>query len=113
MTKADDLFGIGDAKDEETPDYVVVSIQPADGWRAVFKNNRLLGIAAFALIEIVPKDLTQPGIPQRAIRPMVVDETGEINDISAFEDFLCIVPPGGDIAACMVGAAAINAENDR
>ena len=108
-----DLFGIGDVKgDDETPDYIVVSIQPADGWRAVFIGNRLLGLAAFALVEMIPKDLTQPVIPQRAIRPMVVDETGEINDVSAFEEFLCVVPPGGDIAACVVAAAAINAQNE-
>lgn len=104
MAKQDtkgDLFGIpdeGDGGDE----YVIVQLISAEGWRAVFQDGkspqRVLGLACFALVEIIPDDPQVAQIPQRTIRPMVVDEFGDVEDVASFEDFVCVVQPGVDIA---------------
>jgi hypothetical protein len=104
-----DLFGIGadDADDDDEdnlPDYVILQIIPAEGWVAVFRDpsignmpTRILGVAGFALVEVIPEDGAPPSpIPVRTMRPMVATEQGEVEDAAAFEDFVCVVPPGGD-----------------
>lgn len=100
-----DMFNLGD--DQNTNDdveaYVIVQLTPADGWRAVFEDPtnasgfRTLGIAAFALVEIIPKNPEVAQIPQRAVRPLVANEHGEVDDIEAFDDFVCLVAPGLDV----------------
>jgi len=108
--KPGDMFGIGDvgegkdadanADGEEGTAYVIIQITPADGWRAVFRDptvnssaaTRTLGLACFALVEVL-QDVQGP--PLRATRPMVATERGEVEDVESFEDFICLVPPGG------------------
>ena len=90
-----DMFGMDD--DGDGDEYVVVQLIAADGWRAVFqsgKEQRVLGLACFALVEIIPDNPQVAQIPQRAIRPMVVDEFGDVEDVASFEDFVCVVQPG-------------------
>ena len=100
-----DLFGMGPDDDDEdaiTP-YVILQVIPAEGWRAVFEDTtvksggavRTLGLAGFALIEFVPQGPDQ--LPARSMRPMVADEHGQIDDVEAFDDFICIVPPGTEL----------------
>lgn len=119
MAKKDkDMFGIGDdggnpnaddadaAEGEEIPPFVILQITPAEGWRAVFRDptvnssaaTRTLGIACFALVEVI-QDVQGP--PLRVTRPMVADERGEVNDVEFFDDFICLVPPGGDVREAM------------
>lgn len=90
-----DLFGIDDEGGDE---YVIVQLISAEGWRAVFNDGknpqRVLGLACFALVEIIPDNPETAQIPQRTIRPMVVDEFGDVEDVAAFEDFVCVVQPG-------------------
>jgi hypothetical protein len=129
MAKKDkDMFGIGDDDgnpnasadaadaDDEIPPFVILQITPADGWRAVFRDptvnsnaaTRTLGLACFALVEVI-QDVQGP--PLRATRPMVADELGEVNDVDFFDDFICLVPPGGDAREAMDYAMrAIEAE---
>lgn len=103
MSKQDtqDMFGMSGDGDEDGGDYVIAQIIAADGWRAVFADfkgpQRVLGLACFALVEIIPDNPEVAQIPQRAIRPMVVDEFGQVEDVEAFDDFLCVVPPGTDV----------------
>jgi hypothetical protein len=106
-----DMFGIGAEEDSNAPQdeadeaYVVLQIIPAEGWRAVFRDSdlggtptRILGVAGFALVEVIPDSQAAVGQPPiRAMRPMVATESGEIEDAASFEDFLCVVPPGGDV----------------
>lgn len=112
-----DLFGISDksgANDDddviEHPGYVIVQLIPAEGWTAVFRDSsgqpsRVLGLACFALIELLQPD---PGLPPlRVTRPMIVDETGQIEDVEAYDDFVCIVRPGGDPGHALMGAEQI------
>lgn len=91
-----DLFGMGD--DEGGDEYVIVQLIGAEGWRAVFQDGkgpqRVLGLACFALVEIIPENPQVAQIPQRTIRPMVVDEFGDVEDVGSFEDFVCVVQPG-------------------
>ena len=91
-----DLFGMGD--DDGADEYVIVQLIGAEGWRAVFTDGkspqRVLGLACFALVEIIPDKPEVAQIPQRAIRPMVVDEFGDVEDVASFEDFVCVVQPG-------------------
>jgi hypothetical protein len=102
MAKQDakqDIFNIGGApNDEGGEEYVIAQIIAADGWRAVFQEpdgpQRVLGLACFALVEFVPDSPEAAQIPARAIRPMVVDEFGQVEDVEAFEDFVCVVQPG-------------------
>jgi len=103
MAKQDakqDLFGMGEG-DDEGAEYVIAQIIPAEGWRAVFQDGkdpqRVLGLACFALVEFVPQNPEVAQIPARAIRPMVVDEFGQVEDVEAYEDFICVVQPGMDI----------------
>jgi len=95
-----DLFNLGADGSDDGDEYVIAQIISADGWRAVFTDEpgviRTLGLACFALVEFVPSSPEAAQIPQRAIRPMVVDEFGQIEDVEAFDDFLCVVPPGTD-----------------
>jgi hypothetical protein len=102
-----DMFGMGDNDDGN--EYVILQIIAADGWRAVFSDapgvTRTLGLAGFALVEIVPENPEAAQIPQRAIRPMVVDEFGQVEDVEAFDDFLCVVPPNTDIQPTVMFAA--------
>jgi hypothetical protein len=105
-----DMFGIGDeagqdGDEADDAEFVILQIIPAEGWQAVFRDpsvggmpTRVLGLAGFALVEFVPEiDPGQPPpLPQRAMRPMVATEQGEVEDVAAFEDFVCVVPPGGD-----------------
>lgn len=114
-----DLFGIGgdkpgakhDDDDEiEHPGYVIMQLIPAEGWTAVFgtssnEPSRVLGVACFALIEILQSNPDLP--PLRVTRPMIVDEVGQIEDIEAFDDFICIVRPGGDPGQALTGAMQI------
>jgi len=101
MSKQDkqDMFGMGD--DEGADEYVIIQLISAEGWRAVFQDDkgpqRVLGLACFALVEIIPDKPEVAQIPQRAIRPMVVDEFGDVEDVGSFEDFICVVQPGMDI----------------
>jgi len=108
-----DMFGIPDDNnpnaapqdDTDDADYVILQIIPAEGWRAVFRDpnmggmpTRILGLAGFALVEVVSEETAgQP--PVRAMRPMVAAENGEVEDVASFEDFVCVVPPGGDLEA--------------
>jgi hypothetical protein len=116
-----DMFGIGpgdvpdDGDDEDgAPPYVILQIVPAEGWTAVFRDpsignmpTRTLGVAGFALVEVVvPDPAAPPGLPIRAMRPMVANEHGEIEDAAMFEDFVCVVPPGGDREATIEYAIA-------
>lgn len=91
-----DLFGMDD--DEGGDEYVIVQLIGAEGWRAVFNDGknpqRVLGLACFALVEIIPENPNVAQIPQRAIRPMVVDEFGDVEDVATFGDFICVVQPG-------------------
>jgi len=96
-----DIFGMGADDDDGGDEYVIVQLIGAEGWRAVFQDGkspqRVLGLACFALVEIIPADPTVAQIPQRAIRPMVVDEFGDVEDVASFEDFVCVVQPGADV----------------
>lgn len=101
MSKQDakqDLFGMSDDDGGGVDEYVIVQLISAEGWRAVFQDTkgpqRVLGLACFALVEIIPANPQVAQIPQRAIRPMVVDEFGDVEDVAAFEDFVCVVQPG-------------------
>jgi len=100
-----DLFGQGDEDGDDDGDgeegdgYVIIQLMPAQGWTAVFDDptggpSRTLGVTSFALVEILQPDQTQP--PVRLVRPMVADEHGEVEDVGFSEDFVCLVPPGGD-----------------
>lgn len=81
--------------DDEGSDYIIVQMTPAEGWIALMGDTRrILGLACFALVEMIPEDPNVPTIPVRHIRPMVVTENGEIEDVASFDDFVCIVPPG-------------------
>jgi hypothetical protein len=85
---------------------------PAEGWRAVFEDtsgqpSRILGVACFALIEVLGQNLPPDMPPLRVPRPMIVDETGQIEDVEAFDDFVCMVPPGGDVGLALAGLAQI------
>lgn len=98
-----DLFGISADDDAGGDEYVIVQLISAEGWRAVFMDGsknppRVLGLACFALVEIIPDNPEVAQIPQRAIRPMVVDEFGDVEDVASFEDFVCVVQPGIDVA---------------
>lgn len=97
-----DLFGISADDDAGGDEYVIVQLISAEGWRAVFQDGknplRVLGLACFALVEIIPDNPEVAQIPQRAIRPMVVDEFGDVEDVASFEDFVCVVQPGIDVA---------------
>lgn len=115
-----DLFGIGadvapDDDEDEGPAFVILQIIPAEGWIAVFKDphmggmpTRTLGVAGFALVEFIPEVAPgqPPPLPERAMRPMVATEHGEIEDAAMFEDFVCVVPPGGDREATVDYAVA-------
>ena len=113
-----DMFGIPDEDNnhdnddgaEGGADYVILQVTPAEGWRVVFHDPtmggagnptaiRTLGLACFALVEIVPDqvDPQNPQLPMRAIRPMVATEYGQVEDVETFEDFICVVPPGIEI----------------
>jgi hypothetical protein len=99
-----DMFGMGaddDQDGDEMPPFVILQVMPAEGWRAVFDDpsvgstaTRTLGLAGFALIEFLVPEPNQ--LPMRAMRPMAVDEHGQIEDVEFFDDFICIVPPGAD-----------------
>ena len=112
MAKPQDMFGIGpedgadqDDGDEEVADVVILQITPAEGWRVVFSDPtigqtaiRTLGLACFALVEVIPDNPNPEGqIPLRAIRPMVANEYGQIDDVESFDDFICVVPPGVEL----------------
>jgi hypothetical protein len=104
-----DMFGMGaepeddqDQGEGEDVDYVLLQLISADGWRVVFDDPtagsngmRTLGLACFALVEIVPDEPGAP--PARAIRPMVANEDGQIDDVAFFEEFICLVPPGTEL----------------
>jgi hypothetical protein len=105
-----DMFGIPESDNDqdgaEGADYVVIQITPAEGWRAVFSDPtiggtaiRTLGLACFALVEILPGEHVTHPMVVRAIRPMVADELGQIDDVESFEDFICVVPPGSELQA--------------
>jgi hypothetical protein len=100
-----DMFGISaepevemddEGEDTEDVDYVIHQIIPADpAWRAAFdgegpdgQSPRIVPLACFALIEVTGEDA------HRAVRPMIADELGRIDDVEAFENFVCLVPPG-------------------
>ena len=96
-----DIFGqpapVTDAPEADTDDseYIIVQMTPAEGWVALMGDTRrVLGLACFALVEMIPEDPNVPTIPVRHVRPMVVTESGEIEDVASFDDFVCIVPPG-------------------
>ena len=100
----------GDDGDDETDEipYVIMQIVPAPGWRAIFVsedglNERIQPLACFALVEI-PQPLPMPPVqtetelpigvmPVRTVRPMVVDENGQVEDVESFDDFLLILGP--------------------
>lgn len=109
-----DMFGMGN--DDDAAPYVIIQIIPADGWRAVFQDQkknepmRVTGLACFALVEVVPENLEQPQLPDRAVRPMFANAIGEIEDVEAFEDFLCIVPPNDDVHKTIEAAFKVRAE---
>lgn len=95
---------MGDDDENEITPYVILQVIPAEGWRAVFEDTtqkvsggavRTLGLAGFALIEFIPQGPDQ--LPARTMRPMVADEHGQIDDVEAFDDFICIVPPGTEL----------------
>lgn len=100
-----DLFGMGgDEQEGDVDAYIIVQLTPADGWRAAFTDStnksgvRILGIAAFALVEIIPQQINPEGhIPQRAVRPLVANEHGEVDDVEAFDDFICLIAPGMEV----------------
>ncbi len=97
-TPPNDLFGVAAVIDEETPPYVILQILAADGWRVVFGNDtatelRFGSLACFALVEMIAKNPDGP--PQRGVRPMAVDDDGEVNDVDAFDDFICLISPAG------------------
>lgn len=103
-----DLFGIGGDDDDNNNDddieaYIIVQLTPAAGWRAVFTDptstggHRTLGLACFALVEMIPRNPEVAQIPQRVIRPFVADEYGQLDDVEAYDDFVCLVAPGLEI----------------
>lgn len=95
-----DLFGIEEADDDVAQPYVIAQLIPADGWRVILEDEdgkpRMQGLACFALVELVTD--TPDATPARMIRPMVATDDGQIDDVEAFDGFLCIVPPGGAAA---------------
>lgn len=107
-----DLFGINiedikdkplpadEASEEEIVPYSILQIIPADGWRAVFvtsdpQRQRLLSLACFALVE-TGETVEGRTVSTRSVRPMVADEDGEINEVTMFEEFLCLISPQND-----------------
>lgn len=117
-----DLFGIGDPagdSDEEGGDYVILQAIPADNWKVVFNDptvpgnvaTRVLGLASFALVEVLQEEPNLP--PMRAVRPMVANEFGQVEDVEAFEDFICLVPPGADLHATVDFARRVRGAADK
>jgi len=108
MAKQDkpDMFNLGpepdDDQDQGSVDYVLLQLITAEGWRVVLDDptpggtgTRTLGLACFALVEIVPDE---PGVaPERMIRPMVANEEGNVEDVAFLEEFICLVPPGTEL----------------
>lgn len=102
MTK--DIFGMssdeGQEVDEAPLNQVIIHMTPAEGWKVVFNDpekglpTRILGVAGFAVVETFDSEQNRL---VRGIRPMVVDEIGQVDDVETFEDFVCLVPPGVDI----------------
>lgn len=97
VEEASDASEDEDEADDDEADYVVHQIIPADGWTAAFGEPdaegalqaKILSVACFALVEVV-----DPQSSHRAVRPMVADEVGNIDDVEAFDDFICLIPPG-------------------
>jgi hypothetical protein len=89
-------------QDQGSVDYVLLQLIAAEGWRVVLDDpfsggtsTRTLGLACFALVEIIPDE---PGVaPERMIRPMVANEEGNVEDVAFLEEFICLVPPGTEL----------------
>jgi len=109
--KTNDVFGLpveeevdqidqteaGDEGEGGEEAYMIHQIIPAEpGWRVAFSDPdatnkvRVIPLVCFALIEMPGTDEA----PQRAVRPMIADEVGQVEDVAAYEDFICLVPPG-------------------
>lgn len=99
----DDLFGIAPT-DDDLPPGIIIGLTPATGWRAAFVNPNerdpeerpiVKALAAFALVDFV--DTSDPSAPQhieRAVRPMVGLDDGEVVDVEGTDDpLLCLIPP--------------------
>jgi hypothetical protein len=95
-----DIFGAPEIEvpEEENAQLVIHQIVSADvGWRAVFEHTGLaepktVPLACFALVAVHHNNVIE-----HAVRPMIADEEGRIDDVEMFDGFLCLVPPGGDV----------------
>lgn len=108
-----DMFGIEDGGDDgDAPEmaFVILQVTPAEGWNAVFDNGRLLGLACFALVEMIPPPSDVPQLPMRTVRPMAANEIGEIDDVDSFDGFVALIPPGGDVKAIIAKAHELQSE---
>jgi len=121
-----DMFGIpvsvppnfevdeAEVDDDDEEGYIIRQIIPADGsWRAAFEGEgldgqspRLVSLVCFALVEVNSEE----GM-LRVVRPMIADELGRIDDVEAFEGFMCLVPPGALVEAVIAHVQRVNAED--
>jgi hypothetical protein len=112
-----DIFGTYDedenGEDENEVIFSIIQMVPADpNWRALFGERehsaslKAVPLACFALVEI-----TEEGEDaHRAIRPMIANELGIVDDVEAFPDFICLVPPGVEARVAMDNAETLRRE---
>jgi hypothetical protein len=98
-----DIFGmdadveVSETDAAENAQLVIHQIIAADAdWRAVFEHPdaaepKIVPLACFALVAV-----HHSNVIEHAVRPMIADEDGRVDDVEMFDGFYCLVPPGAD-----------------